>query len=226
MRLILVVGLLGYSIYPRPEILHLDFTAFPGDHVLVHAIPGDVETDTLNLAVFRGFDDLHIPGCRLYLKVCRHRIVISGCSGYHILIFIFLAGNRPNEHSSGMVGRRHPAVQLNGNGFVDRLGRGNCQHITIDFYRCSATDRHIELVQHMILIGQRKGIPAVGVVHLISFSCPRRKSGKTRTAVMSRHIRQDAVIVILKIFVAAVLLGHCAGISVYGIGLVVQFCRR
>ena len=54
-----------------------------------------------------------------------------------------------------MIGGRHPAVQLNGNGFVNRLGRGNCQHITIDFYRCSAADRHIELVQHMILIGQR-----------------------------------------------------------------------
>ena len=42
---------------------------------------------------------------------------------------------------------------------------------------------------------------------------------------MDCHIQQDAVIVILKIFVAAVLLSHRAGISVYGIGLVVQFGR-
>ena len=69
-----------------------------------------------------------------------------------------------------MIGGRHPAVQLNGNGFVNRLGKGNCQHITVDFYRCSAAGRYIELVQHMIVIGQRKGVPAVDVVHLIGFS--------------------------------------------------------
>ena len=97
LRLILVVGLLGYSIYPWPEILQLDFTVFPGGNVLVHAIPGNVETDALNLAVFRVFDDFHIPGCRLYLKVCRHRVAFTFCSGYHILVLVFLARNRPDE---------------------------------------------------------------------------------------------------------------------------------
>ena len=51
-------------------------------------------------------------------------------------------------------------------------------------------------------------------------------SRKTGALIMLRHVRQNAVVVILKILIAAKLLGHGAAESVCRIGFIIQFCGR
>ena len=51
-------------------------------------------------------------------------------------------------------------------------------------------------------------------------------SRKAGPLIVRRHIRQNEVVIFLKILVAAKLLGHSAGIAADRIGLVVQFRRR
>ena len=82
------------------------------------------------------------------------------------------------------------------------------------------------ILKNVVFVGQSNGVFSVHKVHFIgrggTLQCPR----KTGPLIVLRHIRQNAVIIVLEILVAAELLGHRAAVSADRIGLVIQFRRR
>ena len=79
LRHIALIFIFGHGIGARLQVLYGNAAVRAGDNILVHAIAGDIQPDTADLAVLGFLDDLHISG-NLLIHSGKSGNAVIGCA--------------------------------------------------------------------------------------------------------------------------------------------------